>query len=137
VQAEAVVNPLPCWRDGSVDLTFKTIEKQFGRLDIPVNSATANPYFGRITNTDMGAFQKTVDVNIRGYFFVFAQGAKLMTKNGGGSIINIASVNGVIPRHDARHLLDHQSGCDLDDALFCQGVRVDEGAGQCDPAGCH
>jgi NAD(P)-dependent dehydrogenase (short-subunit alcohol dehydrogenase family) len=38
-----------------------------------------------------------VDVNIRGYFFMCAQGAKLMAKGGGGSIVNIASVNAVAP----------------------------------------
>ena len=38
-----------------------------------------------------------MDVNIRGYFFMCSRGAKLMAKQGGGSIINVASVNGVIP----------------------------------------
>jgi len=80
-----------------IEQTFKAIEAQFGRLDILVNNAAANPYFGHITNTDVGAFQKTVDVNIRGYFFMCSNGAKLMARNGGGSIINIASVNGVVP----------------------------------------
>ena len=47
--------------------------------------------------TDLSAFQKTVDVNIRGYFFMSAAGAKLMAKHGGGAIVNVASVNGVIP----------------------------------------
>merc|ERR1712000_243395 len=42
-------------------------------------------------------FQKTVDVNIRGYFFMSIAGGKLMKKNGGGSIVNVASVNGVVP----------------------------------------
>ncbi|MET5019983.1 SDR family NAD(P)-dependent oxidoreductase, partial [Burkholderia pseudomallei] len=42
-------------------------------------------------------FQKTVDVNIRGYFFMSNRGANLMGKNGGGSIVKVASVNGVIP----------------------------------------
>ena len=80
-----------------IDATFAVIEKEFGRLDILVNNAATNPYFGHITDTDLGAFQKTVDVNIRGYFFMCSRGAKLMAKNGGGSIVNVASVNGVIP----------------------------------------
>jgi len=76
---------------------FNLIEGKHGRLDILINNAATNPYFGHITDTDLNAFQKTVDVNIRGYFFMCAQGAKLMAKNGGGSIVNVASVNGVIP----------------------------------------
>lgn len=81
----------------AIAATFATIEQTHGRLDILVNNAATNPYFGPIAETDPVAFQKTVDVNIRGYFFMSASGAKLMARNGGGSIVNIASVNGVIP----------------------------------------
>jgi NAD(P)-dependent dehydrogenase (short-subunit alcohol dehydrogenase family) len=80
-----------------VQAIFTAIEAAHGRLDILVNNAAANPYFGPIVDTDLGAFQKTVDVNIRGYFFMCALGAKLMAKHGGGSIVNVASINGVIP----------------------------------------
>ncbi|MCI0750012.1 MAG: SDR family oxidoreductase [Nevskiales bacterium] len=76
---------------------FDAIKSEHGRLDILVNNAAASPYYGPIVDTDLGAFQKTVDVNIRGYFFMSAQGAKLMAKNGGGAIVNVASINGVIP----------------------------------------
>ena len=48
-------------------------------------------------DTDLGAFQKTVDVNIRGYFFMSVEAGKLMRENGGGNILNVASVNGVVP----------------------------------------
>lgn len=82
-----------------IDEIFKTIDATHGRLDILVNNAATNPHFGPIWETDVGAFQKTVDVNIRGYFFMCAEGVKLMKKNGGGSIVNVASVNGVIPGH--------------------------------------
>lgn len=80
-----------------IDAIFATITEQYGKLDILVNNAAANPYFGHILDTDLSAFQKTVDVNIRGYFFMSSQGAKLMKANGGGTIVNVASINGVIP----------------------------------------
>ncbi|WP_426687641.1 SDR family oxidoreductase [Rhodanobacter ginsengiterrae] len=76
---------------------FAHVERQHGRLDVLVNNAATNPYFGPITETDPAIFQKTVDVNIRGYFYMCSHGAKLMAKRGGGSIINVASVNGVVP----------------------------------------
>lgn len=75
------------------------IEATHGKLDILVNNAATNPHFGPIETTDVGAFQKTVDVNIRGYFFMCAQAAQLMKKSGGGAIVNVASVNGVTPGH--------------------------------------
>jgi NAD(P)-dependent dehydrogenase (short-subunit alcohol dehydrogenase family) len=80
-----------------IDAQFAAIEARHGRLDILVNNGAASPHFGHIVDTDLAAFQKTVDVNIRGYFFCSSLAAKLMAKNGGGSIINIASVGGVAP----------------------------------------
>jgi NAD(P)-dependent dehydrogenase (short-subunit alcohol dehydrogenase family) len=80
-----------------IDALFKTVQAKHGRLDILVNNAAANPYFGPVVDTDLVAFQKTVDVNIRGYFFMSSYGVKAMAKNGGGAIVNVASVNGVIP----------------------------------------
>lgn len=80
-----------------IESVFAEIEKRHGRLDILVNNAATNPHFGHIADTPLDAFSKTVDVNIRGYFFMCARGARLMEKNGGGAIVNVASVNGVIP----------------------------------------
>lgn len=80
-----------------IQAIFAQIESAHGRLDILVNNAATNPYYGPVVDTDLVAFHKTVDVNIRGYFFMCAFGAKLMAKNAGGSIVNVASVNGVIP----------------------------------------
>ncbi|WXL27589.1 SDR family oxidoreductase [Ectopseudomonas mendocina] len=80
-----------------IQSVFEQIKAQFGRLDILVNNAATNPQFCNVLDTDLSAFQKTVDVNIRGYYFMSIAGGKLMKANGGGSIINVASINGVTP----------------------------------------
>lgn len=80
-----------------IEALFAHIEQQHGRLDVLINNAATNPYFGPITETDPAIFQKTVDVNIRGYFYMCSHGARLMARNGGGAIVNVASVNGVVP----------------------------------------
>ena len=80
-----------------IEAMFAQVSQQHGRLDILVNNAATNPFFGHILDTDPSVFQKTVDVNIRGYFYMSAHGARLMAQDGGGSIINVASVNGVVP----------------------------------------
>jgi NAD(P)-dependent dehydrogenase (short-subunit alcohol dehydrogenase family) len=68
-----------------------------GRLDICVNNAATNPYFGHVLDTDLGAFNKTVEVNIRGYFFMSIEAGKLMKAQGGGAIVNTASINALQP----------------------------------------
>jgi NAD(P)-dependent dehydrogenase (short-subunit alcohol dehydrogenase family) len=75
------------------------IDAKYGRVDILVNNAATNPYFGPILDTDVTAFQKTIDVNIRGYFFMSVEAAKRMAKSGGGSIVNVASIGGIVPGH--------------------------------------
>ena len=80
-----------------ISQTFARIRADFGRIDILVNNAATNPQFCNVLDTDLSAFQKTVDVNIRGYFFMSVEAGKLMREHGGGSIINVASINGVSP----------------------------------------
>lgn len=76
---------------------FAHIKDRHGKLDILVNNAATNPYYGHILDTDLAAYNKTVDVNIRGYFFMSIEGGKLMKAGGGGTIVNTASVNALEP----------------------------------------
>jgi NAD(P)-dependent dehydrogenase (short-subunit alcohol dehydrogenase family) len=76
---------------------FAHIKQAHGRLDICVNNAATNPYFGHVLDTDLGAYNKTVEVNVRGYFFMSIEAGKLMRDNGGGAIVNTASINALQP----------------------------------------
>ncbi|TWX68070.1 SDR family oxidoreductase [Colwellia demingiae] len=84
-------------RMDDITAAFAHIKQAHGKLDVLVNNGAANPYFGHILDTDLGAFNKTVDVNIRGYFFMSIEAGKLMRENGGGAIVNTASVNAIQP----------------------------------------
>lgn len=76
---------------------FDHIRNTHGKLDILVNNAATNPFFGHILDTPLAAFEKTVEVNIRGCFYMSVEAGKLMRDNGGGSIVNTASVNAIQP----------------------------------------
>lgn len=80
-----------------IDAVYAFIRSEFGRLDVLVNNAATNPYYGPIWETDVRAYDKTVEVNLRGTFFMSSRAVQLMKDNGDGSIINVASVNGVSP----------------------------------------
>lgn len=80
-----------------VEAVFAHIREKHGKLDILINNAATNPYYGHIVDTTVDAFDKTCEVNIRGYFFMSTEAVKLMRENGGGSIVNTASINGVRP----------------------------------------
>ena len=80
-----------------IQAIFSHIREAHGRLDICVNNAATNPYFGHVLDTDLGAFNKTVEVNVRGYFFMSIEAGKLMREQGSGAIVNTASINALQP----------------------------------------
>jgi NAD(P)-dependent dehydrogenase (short-subunit alcohol dehydrogenase family) len=69
----------------------------FGGVDIAVNNAAANPVYGPLLETDDGAFDKIVEVNLKGPLNLARRVHPIMVGRGGGSIINISSVAGVSP----------------------------------------
>lgn len=73
-----------------IDL-FNAIESEFGRVDIVVNNAGI---VSKGPTIDLGEeqFQEILDVNLKGVLFGCQEGAKRMLREGGGSIINIASI---------------------------------------------
>ncbi|WP_300667262.1 SDR family oxidoreductase [Desulfoluna sp.] len=73
------------------------VKRLCGRLDILVNNAAANPHFGFMMDAEEWAWDKIFDVNLKGPFFMIQHGSRLMKENGGGSIVNVASVNGIRP----------------------------------------
>jgi len=77
----------------AIDALFAKLAEQNLALDILVNNAATNPYFGPMLDMDMAAFDKTVEVNIRGYFQTMRKAATMMRERG-GAIVNVASVNG-------------------------------------------
>ena len=73
------------------------ITQRHGGLDILINNAAANPVFGPIHNTDQRAFDKIIDVNLKGPFELCKLAYPIMKSRGGGSIIHISSIGGVTP----------------------------------------
>ncbi len=71
-----------------------TIER-FGGLDILVNNAATNPYFGATLGVDAGRYDKTFQVNLKAPLFWSQAAWEHAFKDSPGTIINIASVGGL------------------------------------------
>lgn len=71
-----------------------TIDR-FGALDILVNNAATNPYYGPTLGVDPGRYDKTFQVNLRGPLFWCQAAWNQAMREHPGVIINIASVGGL------------------------------------------
>ena len=73
------------------------VKSEWGRIDILVNNAGTNPYYGPLLDAEEWAWDATMNVNLKGPFLLSQLVARVMREQGGGSIINIASIMGIIP----------------------------------------
>ncbi len=69
--------------------------KAYGKVDILVNNAATNPHFGPMLTIDERAWDKTFEVNVKGYFgMIQLVAGHLQQRKAKGSVVNIASVVG-------------------------------------------
>jgi NAD(P)-dependent dehydrogenase (short-subunit alcohol dehydrogenase family) len=69
----------------------------FGRIDALVNNAGTNPYFGPLIDAELGAWDKTFEVNLRGNFVLTQLVYNAWMREHGGAVLNIASTGGMRP----------------------------------------
>ena len=89
--------PTPARKTTASALVAKAIEK-FGKVDVLVNNAGTNPYFGPMLDTEMGAWDKTFEVNLKGYFWMAREVARhlIAREEAHGAIVNVASIVGMM-----------------------------------------
>lgn len=75
-----------------------SVVDKFGHLDVWVNNAGIDINANAEDMTDE-EFTKVVDVNLTGTFYGCREAGKQMIKQGGGNIVNIASMSGVVSNH--------------------------------------
>ncbi len=69
----------------------------YGRLDVVVNNAATNPHFGPILTAGESHWDKILQVNLKGTFWLCQAAIRQMQQQGGGKIINMASIAGIRP----------------------------------------
>lgn len=78
-----------------IQLVEKTIEK-YQTIDIIVNNAGTNIIRGKLIEADMTAFDKMMDINLKGPLWL-SKYAHSFLKAQAGAIINISSIEGITP----------------------------------------
>ncbi len=73
------------------------VREEFGRIDILVNNAGTNPTMAPAIEIEERAWDATMNVNLKGVFFLSQAVARIMAEQGGGCIINVVSAGGIRP----------------------------------------
>lgn len=75
-----------------LDALIDAAYARFGRVDILVNNAGINVALGELSNIAIAAFDKMIDVNLKGPWYLASRLAPRMAGHGGGCVINVLSV---------------------------------------------
>jgi NAD(P)-dependent dehydrogenase (short-subunit alcohol dehydrogenase family) len=92
------VEPFACHMGKTADVAelVKAVAAKLGKIDVLVNNAATNPHFGPIMTADEGAFDKTFEVNVKGYFNAAREVTKHLVDRGApGSLIFVSSIAGL------------------------------------------
>ena len=73
------------------------VMEKYGRIDVLVNNAGASPAMSSVLESDERLWETIMNLNLRGLYFTSQAVARIMQKQAGGKIINIASVDGFKP----------------------------------------
>ncbi len=81
----------------NIPMLVDAVMKEFGRIDILVNNAGCTPAMGTILTNDERLWDTIMNLNLKGLYFMSQAAARIMKEQGGGAIINVASMDGYKP----------------------------------------
>jgi NAD(P)-dependent dehydrogenase (short-subunit alcohol dehydrogenase family) len=84
-------------RQEDLQRLVEEVMKRFSRIDILINNAATNPYFGPVLGAELSAWDKTFEVNLRGIFILTKLVYEASMEHHGGAIVNVASIGGIRP----------------------------------------
>jgi NAD(P)-dependent dehydrogenase (short-subunit alcohol dehydrogenase family) len=82
-----------------IEALVAAVEETWGGVDVLVNNAATNPHYGPVLDSEASHWDKTFEVNVKGYFHLARACVPSMRRRGGGSIVNVASIAGSVPHH--------------------------------------
>ncbi|HEX6425311.1 MAG TPA: SDR family oxidoreductase [Acidimicrobiales bacterium] len=115
--------------EASVEALVAAAAGLTGRLDGIVASAGGSETIGPITQVDVAAWRRTVDLNLTGTMLTIKHGARVMVRQGAGSIVAVSSIAGAVTHRWFGAYGPSKAGLEMlcmmaADELGASGVRV-------------
>lgn len=96
---ESLFVPIDVADAQSVKAAIETTVTHFGRLDVALNNAGIGGPYGGIHDMDEAVWQRIIAVNLTGQFYCVKYQLQQFLKQGGGVIVNMASLAGLKAEH--------------------------------------
>jgi NAD(P)-dependent dehydrogenase (short-subunit alcohol dehydrogenase family) len=93
---QAAFLPVDVSSEDQVKLAVEAAAQKAGRIDVLCNNAAYLGDWHRITEASDQEFEKSISVSFMGSVHFTRQALPWMIQNGGGSIINISSIQGIV-----------------------------------------
>jgi len=94
---EVLVLPAHLGKFEEIKKVVDTVMAKYGRIDILVNNAGASPAMASVLDSDERIWDTVMNLNMKGLYFLSQAAARIMKNQGGGKIINVASIDGFKP----------------------------------------
>jgi dehydrogenase/reductase SDR family member 4 len=85
-------------RMDEIQRVVETAMAKFGKIDILVNNAATSPAYTSILEAQERLWDTIMGLNLKGVYFFVQAVAKVMKEKGGGSIINVSSIDSIKPQ---------------------------------------
>ncbi|MFP3939122.1 MAG: SDR family oxidoreductase [Thermoanaerobaculia bacterium] len=91
--------PVACHtgRPEQVEALVERAVAELGGVDVLFNNAGTNPHFGPVLTASGAQWDKTFEVNVKGYVHAAQACVPAMRERGGGKIVNVSSIVGLTP----------------------------------------
>jgi len=88
-------------KGGDVDAMVNAAVARFGRIDCAFNNAGIEEEHVKLADTDEALYDRMMAINVKGVWLCMRRQIAQMLQQGGGAIVNTASVAGIVgaPRH--------------------------------------
>eukprot|EP00978_Attheya_sp_CCMP212_P021060 scaffold61089_cov59-Attheya_sp.AAC.7 len=97
-EKQCLIVPTDVSEENQVVALFQAADQKYGRVDLLFNNAGINSAAASLEHVTVEDFERVLKINVTGPFLCAREAMRIMSRNGGGRIINNGSISAHVPR---------------------------------------